>query len=269
VVFHQAGEIRNLIEKAIVKIFLKITWWCFMGSNSFRSLFITFSLIICLTGQVSQASTFQSKETRVFEFNFQDGRQGWKAGFADSTPNLDTQEKVVFKRKKLPANLATNRKTLFIGGTNSTDDLFMFIKRRLKGLKPNTTYSLQFNIQIATNAPSGCAGVGGAPGESVFFKVGGAQIEPTVDPNTRLLNIDKGNQSQGGRDMFVLGNIANSSIDCLNPPYEFKNFDSQSTQFEVTTDNQGSLWIITGTDSAFESRTELYYSKIVVTLVEK
>ncbi|MEW6737772.1 MAG: hypothetical protein AB1489_41210 [Acidobacteriota bacterium] len=160
-------------------------------------------------------------------------------------------------------------KALFIAGTNRTDDLFMYIKRPLTGLQPNRTYRRQFNIQIATNAPTGCAGIGGAPGEAVFLKAGSTAIEPITDPKTRLLNIDKGDQRQGGRDMFLLGNIANQSNDCQNLIYEFKDFDSQSIPFEVTADATGSLWVIIGTDSGYESRTELFYSKITVKLTEK
>jgi hypothetical protein len=211
----------------------------------------------------------QAKDQRIFEFNFLKKKQGWRAGFADSTSNLNTNEKVEFKRKKLPSNLANDLKALFIAGTNRTDDLFMFIKRQLTGLKPNSTYQLRFQIQIATNAPSGCVGAGGSSGDSVYLKSGGTSIEPVVDPNTRLLNIDKGNQSQGGRDMVLLGTIGNSSGICFDTPYEFKNFDSQSIPFEATTDANGRLWIIIGTDSGFEGRTELFYSKIVITLVEK
>jgi hypothetical protein len=140
----------------------------------------------------------------------------------------------------------------------------------LNGLKPNTTYLVRFNFQIATNAPTGCLGVGGAPGDSVYVKAGATQIEPITDTRTQLINIDKGNQSMGGRDMFVLGTIARSeATTCSDAPFEFKQFDSQATAFEATTDSNGELWVIIGTDSAFESRTSLFYSNITVELVEK
>ena len=74
------------------------------------------------------------------------------------------------------------------------------------------SYLARFNVEIATNVPSGCIGVGGAPGESVWVKAGATTVEPVaIDQGGQLrMNIDKGNQSNGGANAVVLGNVANS-----------------------------------------------------------
>ncbi len=77
----------------------------------------------------------------------------------------------------------------------------MYYKSRLTGLMPNTLYRAGFVLGLATNAPRGCTGVGGAPGESVYLKAGVSAVEPVAilagDGHLRM-NIDKGNQSNGG-----------------------------------------------------------------------
>jgi hypothetical protein len=100
-------------------------------------------------------------------------------------------------------------------GTNRSDDLFLYMTRQLDaadGILPNTSYQLAFKITLASNAPSGLMGVGGSPAESVFLKAGGSSSEPqkVVDQyNYVRLNVDKGNQGQGGNAATVAGNIAN------------------------------------------------------------
>jgi hypothetical protein len=41
--------------------------------------------------------------------------------------------------------------------------------------------------------------------------------------------------------------------------------NNNSRLFSITTNSSGEVWIIIGTDSGFEARTELYYNKITIT----
>lgn len=53
---------------------------------------------------------------------------------------------------------------------------------------------------------------GGSPGESVFIKVGATETESQRIENDMgyyRITIDKGNQSQGGEDMLVIGDFSN------------------------------------------------------------
>ena len=67
-----------------------------------------------------------------------------------------------------------------------------------------------------------------------------------------VMNIDKGNQSLGGKDAIVLGNVANHLTNCLQFTYETKILDS-ATPFNVRTDPGGSLWLLVGTDSGYDN----------------
>jgi len=120
---------------------------------------------------------------------------------------------LVAEYQPLPSPLDQTRSGLLIAGTNHSDDLFMFWKRRVSGLQPARAYAVEFSVVFATNVPKGVGGIGGSPDSSVFLKVGAASVEPIsmpVEAAGRLeyrLNIDKGNQAQGGKDAVVIGTV--------------------------------------------------------------
>ena len=143
-------------------------------------------------------------------FDFDDDAEGWTVGFADLPVRFDRSTfELNYGHRPLPDSLGGSG--IFVQGHNRSADLFMFLKRQVGGLKPSTSYAVSVSIDLATNVPAGLIGIGGAPGESVFVKAGASTIEPTVEEgdNQHLrMNIDKGNQSQGGESMVVMGNVA-------------------------------------------------------------
>ena len=196
-----------------------------------------------------------------FGFQFSESLEGWTAGFADYPVGEDEFYELAFDHRDLPAELGTQG-AMFLSGNNHSDDLFMFVKRKVEGLVPNANYLVRFRIMIASNAGMGCPGSGGAPGETVFFKAGASVFEPLAidEDGTLRMNIDKGNQAAGGRAMQVLDNIA-VDTDCLAPDYVYKRFDNADQLFEVKTDPSGAIWLIAGTDSGFEAVTCIYFSE--------
>ncbi len=197
------------------------------------------------------------------DFDFSDGAQGWTAQFADYPPGDDAYE-LASGYRRLPSPLNT-RGGFFISGANYSDDLFMYLKRHVTGFEANANYQVSFIVEFATDVPTGCGGVGGQPGEGVFVKAGASTVEPTpfVDQNGWLrMNIDKGNQSRGGVNALVIGNVANSTLCEQNiRRYEIKQLRSPRALL-VTTDGAGSAWLFVGTDSGFEAVTSLYYTRI-------
>ena len=168
--------------------------------------------------------------------------------------------------EQLPSPLAPEP-ALFISGANRSDDLFMFFRGQVGGLVPGVRYSATVSVEIATDTPSGCFGIGGAPGESVFVKAGVSDVEPlpVLDGTYLRMNIDTGNQSQGGEQAAVLGNVANSRPCEQSPQWELKSFPAQSVPAPVTASPDGHVWLLFGTDSGFEGKTEIYYTRISVT----
>src|SRR4051812_31039302 len=207
-------------------------------------------------------------------FDFAAGAQGWSADFSDFTTNVANLE-LDSGIRPLPAELGNARTGFFITGNNHSDDLFMFLKKRLgpgDGLVPGQRYRVAFDLTFASNAQSGCSGIGGAPGESVTLKAGASATEPkpvTQGMNV-VLNVDKGMQTVGGQDASVAGNIANGQT-CGSAASYVSLHRTHTHPPSVTapapqTDAAGNLWLLVGTDSGFEGPTALYYQSVTVTL---
>lgn len=202
----------------------------------------------------------------VVGFGFGDGAQGWTAHFADYPVGEESFYELESGVRRLPAPLDTTRRAFFLSGNNHSDDLFMFAKRPLPGLQPNTAYRVHWEVELASNQPSGCVGVGGAPGESVYLKAGATIEEPTLEQEDGYyrVSIDKGNQAAGGADAVVLGDLANGDRDCLNPSYRLKRLRSPAPGQRLRTDATGTAWLLVGIDSGFEATASVYLTGIRV-----
>ncbi|MBP2000189.1 hypothetical protein J2Z69_001208 [Paenibacillus shirakamiensis] len=208
----------------------------------------------------------------VITSNFSKDSDHWVGGFADY-PQKDTPiYKLKFAYLPLPKEINNQQKGLYLSGMNRSDDLFMFVKKKIdktSHLKPNTTYRVNFDFDMATNAAKNGMGAGGSPGESVYVKAGLMTQEPKAildKDNFFHMNIDKGQQSQEGKNALVLGNLAKAKSE--DKKYELKNFNNKNRPFIVTTNEQSELWILIGTDSAFESVSSIYIPRTKITLTE-
>ena len=209
-----------------------------------------------------------------FTFNFQNGDQGFQAGFADYPAGEEAFYELKSGVQPLPPEVGTGT-GYYLSGNNHSDDLFMFIERALTaadGIKANQSYTVSFEITFASDAPTGCAGIGGAPGESVYLKAGATGTNPEAVPvdGQMTLNVDKGNQSEGGTAASTAGNIANGiacevAMEGETLPYASVTRTHTHTA-TVTADASGNLYLIVGTDSGFEGVTNIYFQQINVTL---
>lgn len=195
----------------------------------------------------------------------------WTAGFADFTPGMEPQVLFESGLRPVPSNVGGNG--FLIGGDNPSDDIALFVWRKIENLKPSTDYKIESEVEFATNGPAGCFGVGGAPGDSVYFKAGASDLPPALvmHPTENLLvpNFDKANQSESGADVKVLGNIASAQAGaCDAPVYARKTLDSNGAGPTVRSDANGALWLVLTTDSGYEGRTELYLLDARIELTE-
>jgi len=212
----------------------------------------------------------------LLKYAFEEGLEGWKGDFTDLPVDLEEDiYELFFGYAELPKELEMNRKALMISSSNRSDDIFMYIRKQLTeadGIKPNTVYKVVFTVEFATNAPAGAFGIGGPPGEAVFFKVGASATEP-LPVKTGLdsdypyyeLSVDKGSQNDEGDAAILIGNVAkDDGSDDFN--YALKKLDNKDRPIEVTSDENGNIWLFIGTDSGFEGTTSLYYTNIEVIL---
>jgi hypothetical protein len=203
-------------------------------------------------------------------FDLSQDAGGWGGGFVDLPVDYE-QDSYQLDFGYIDSPLGG--KAFMISSMNRSDDIFMYIKKQLTsadGLKPKTTYMVKIEVTFATSAPAGAMGVGGAPGEAVYVKVGASSIEPLpVDKGGSYeLSVDKGQQGTGGYDAVVVGNVAKVVSDDFDT-YELKTLNNLDNPIEVTTDADGNMWIFIGTDSGFEGLTTLYYTEVNVTLEAK
>ena len=201
-------------------------------------------------------------------YDFAESDHDFNAGFADLPQDYVPEQYDLFSaRQALPANLGSGQ-ALFISGTNRSDDLWMYWKKKVTGLVPNALYDVSMDIELASKYAEGLVGVGGAPGEGVTVKLGASTIEPlaSVDKDGWLrMNIDKGNQSNGGANLAAVGDVAKPDDGTNN--YALLHRSNRSANITATADASGSLWLAFGTDSGFEGKTELYYTKLGAVLV--
>lgn len=195
-------------------------------------------------------------------YTFSEDAEGWTGSFADYPEDDADFYELSFEHATLPDPLDNSDGALKQSGNNHSDDLFMYVKKKVTGLKPNTEYKVAFDIEIASNATGDSFGVGGSPATSVYVKAGISTIEPIgerqEDGHLRM-NIDKSNQSNSGADMKKIGDFSNGTS---GNDYALKTLTYSENELKARTNNDGELWLIVGTDSGFESTTTIYYNTI-------
>ena len=235
---------------------------------------IGFPTLILLT--FNSVALAQPAPSVTKSFDFRNGTLGWQAGFSDYPPADDRNGfyELLADIRSLPPELGTSGTGFYVQGDNHSDDLFMFLKRRLDtadGIVAGQTYQITFTLTFASNAPSGCTGAGGSPGEGVTLKAGASPAEPQALPGTNRnvwMNVDKSNQSQGGIAASVTGDIANGLPCDVSVPRQYVSIQrTHQHQSLVNANSRGELWLLVGTDSGYESTTALYYQRIDVSLV--
>ncbi len=201
-----------------------------------------------------------------FDFSFETDADGWGIAFADLPEDYDESiYELDGGHRALPDGL--DGAGIYVQGHNRSDDLFMYLKRRVDGLTPAAPYTVSASVDLATNAALASVGIGGSPGSSVYVKAGASTAEPDAAPDSTghlRMDIDKGNQSRGGSQMAVLGTVGHPDI--VGNEFRLKTLDSMDSPVVVKADDSGSAWLIVGTDSGFEGLTRLYYDRIAFTL---
>ncbi|WP_160143616.1 hypothetical protein [Chryseolinea soli] len=199
--------------------------------------------------------------------DFAVSQDDWQVDFSDfpAGEGDSTFYELKFAYTDRPASTGTG-KSVMLSGFNHSDDLFMFMKKKLTGLSPNTDYTVVFEVELASNAPSGYSGVGGSPGEGVFLKAGASGMEPkkVIESNQYTFNLDKGNQSNSGLMATVLGNIATPEQSTEYALITRTNASANAAPFIARSNGDGEIWLFVGTDSGFEGVTTVYYTRVNV-----
>lgn len=189
--------------------------------------------------------------------DFTKGIDGWVAGVSDYSDG-DEPSETGAGWSKLPPPVGGMG--YYLVSHNNSDDVFTFVKRQFTGLVPNAKYTISFEMSYATSAATGCFGVGGSRGESVYMVAAAATDEPKVVKQSTgryRLNFDHGDQAVSGQQGKVLGVQGIEGLDCNGNEFA-KTTRSSDETISLTADKDGKFWIVLGTDSAFEGTNALY-----------
>lgn len=220
-------------------------------------------------GIVMMAGCSSDQEIRVYSISypFISSDQGWTGHFADY-PLESTGYNLNVEHGTLPYNINTDstRKAIRISGNSLNSDLFMFLKRKITGLKPATTYQVLFTVRLASTLPTKGTNIEPTLGEQIYLKVGALAEEPVVTLVDEVyeVNVNKGELATNGTDMITIGNVAVTSS---TKTYTLITRSSNSANsMYATTNEAGELWLIVGTDAAANGNVTLYYTQIDVLL---
>lgn len=240
-------------------------------------LVLPFIFLVLLTFQLTGCVFFTGSDdpSQTYEYSFDDEPGDWTALFSNYGVGREDDFELVSGYRPLPAPLDSGQTGFYLSGKNLSDDLNMFLKHHLNGLEPETTYELAFEVSFATDAPTGCAGVGGPPGEAVTVHVDASETEPgrIVDDSRKgeFYRLNLAEEYEGDAQSWYrsteIGDVANSRKCEEGGQYEIKTLSGGTRT--AATDAEGNLWLLVGTRSGFEATTSLYYTEVKVEVREQ
>lgn len=202
-------------------------------------------------------------EETTYEFVFNAGGHGFAGSFSDVA--VAEADNVGFEsgHRGLPGPLDGG--ALYHSGLNVSDDLFMFFARRVDGLEPGAPYTATFEVEIATDYGEDCA-IGVGAGVLVKAGAAGEEVRRVVvvenNQDGYRLSVDKGEQSNDGPAAVILGDIRNGLPGCDETvPYARETVAMAGKEVTFTADGEGGAWLFFGTESTFESRHEVYFTR--------
>lgn len=84
-----------------------------------------------------------------YSFDFTESPEGWAAGFADYDLQHPDSYRLEHGFRERPSSVGPGG-SLYISGMNRSDDLFMYHKRKVDGLRPNAPYRAMFRVALAS-----------------------------------------------------------------------------------------------------------------------
>lgn len=226
--------------------------------------------------RLATAPSLAPKKALEVSVDFSKGAQGYSGQFSDYPVfNAPAEQRAQIEYYELKSGLArvpgdgTGRTAFKLSGFNHSDDLIMSVSGPVKGLVPGKRYRATVSATFATNIPTGLAGVGGAPGESVFVKLGLTNVKPAVLKKEQFgglyasLNIDTGIQATSGKDLKLVGHVGDARVKPESPRFVDKTVTMRPFVFKAT----GKVAHVTfATDSGFEGSSTVFVRGLKVKL---
>jgi hypothetical protein len=212
-------------------------------------LIIVFLLSLCACSDDGEGIDIFS-----INYNFQSGAEGWLADFTDYPVNENPEADTIYhwKAELINSPSGTNGAVAYmLSCDNINGDIFMFLKKKIGGLKPNTNYNVVYEIALSSTAQIG---------QGIILKAGASDMEPkkVIENNYYVLNIDKGSSTLSGENAISFGDIGGSS----SYSSIIKGNAGAYEPFRTRTNSKGELWLILGTESLYQGITSVYFTNI-------
>ena len=195
-------------------------------------------------------------EIMAHSYDFNESINGWTPEFTDYPVNEEPLSDSVYRWKAEYVYSPSNdgSKALLLSCNNLSGDIFMFLKRKIENLKPNTNYRLVYEISFSTNILAG---------SGLTLKAGGSELEPKkiIENGYYTLNLDKGYDTNSGENLSSLGDAG-----AATPGLVTKNNTNAYSPLIVRSNSKGEIWLVVGTDSLVQGINSIFYSKINVIL---
>lgn len=121
---------------------------------------LSFTYFFCSCDNGDESISFQNS-VEIDDF-FEESMDNWSGDFADYGVGREVDFNLNFERTNLPEPLNSDQYALKLSGMNGSDDLFMYLKKKVTGLKPDTRSNVLFDIEFASNVADGLVGIGGS-----------------------------------------------------------------------------------------------------------
>jgi len=222
-----------------------------------KSLTLIFLLSLLCTSCKKKIESF----SKDYKFDFAESMQEWNILFSDYPVNEESFYELVFEHTALPFPLDNTIKSLKVSGNNHSDDLMSIIYRKIDGLEANSTYSLTLNVEFASNACINCPGAGGSP--DLGISAGAISKKPENEiRDVGMIPYYRPNFSFASLKHLGTIGVGNG----LDIPYTLITRNNNGDPVYATTNNNGQLWVLVGTNSGFEGITTLFYRQITMTI---
>lgn len=204
----------------------------------------------------------------IFAYTFGGGQNDWVDGITEYPLYLEDSLQYTVEMAEVPSSITTEDSLLRVSFVDSVGETFTFLKIQVGELSPSTVFDVELEIELAASNLD-AAGTTYDDDMEVHVKAGVFENEPTIIDaddsefgfETKVLDIDKGNNTDAGDDMVFLGTL---QMPEPRASTALARGNNSGNLLRASTDAGGNMWLLIGLDSETKMHQAYYYSKITV-----
>lgn len=204
------------------------------------------------------------------QFYFDKDNQGWLSSFAFYPPAEADSFKLSFSFGKFKSSMGDSVFAITQTGYSSNSRLFMYVKRQIEGLHPNTIYYITVSLGMFAQLIEPYNGDLTVGDQGAFVKVGAFTQEPINDTIPDSLNtgqsivvpeFDVGSAANDSKDLHYIGRILPTQPDKL--PVLLLG-DNSVNKLTVSSDSGGKVWVLVGVLNNVPIYQRISFSTIII-----